>query len=56
MTGRRELRIGVVLEAFTDRPLEDTLAWLRRAAPQVTHVEVGAGGYAPHPHLSLIHI
>ena len=50
MTGRRELRIGVVLEAFTDRPLPDTLAWLRRAAPQVTHVEVGAGGYAPHPH------
>jgi len=50
VTGGRELRVGVVLEAFTDRPLEETLAWLRRDAPQVTHIEVGAGGYAPHPH------
>jgi len=50
MTGGRELRIGVVLEAFIDRPLEETLSWLRRDAPQVTRVEVGAGGYAPHPH------
>jgi len=43
-------RIGVVLEAFLDRPLEDVLAWLVRAAPEVTDIEVGAGGYAPHPH------
>ena len=45
-----QLRIGVVLEAFLDRPLEDVLAWLVRAAPEVTDIEVGAGGYAPHPH------
>jgi len=45
-----QLRIGVVLEAFVDRPLEDVLPWLAQAAPEVTHVEVGAGGYAPHPH------
>jgi sugar phosphate isomerase/epimerase len=44
-------RIGVVLEAFLDRPLEDVLTWLASAAPEVTAVEVGAGGYAPHPHL-----
>src|ERR1700751_2983539 len=50
MAGSPELRIGVVLEAFLDRPLDETLAWLRRAAPGITHIEVGAGGYAPHPH------
>jgi sugar phosphate isomerase/epimerase len=44
------LRIGVVLEAFLDRPLEELLPWLRRAAPEITDLEVGAGGYAPHPH------
>jgi predicted dehydrogenase len=43
-------RIGVVLEAFTGRPLDDVLGWLRAAAPEVTDIEVGAGGYAPHPH------
>src|SRR6516165_8071551 len=49
-TGPTQLRIGVVLEAFLDRPLEDVLPWLAQAAPEVTDVEVGAGGYAPHPH------
>ncbi|HEV3290130.1 MAG TPA: sugar phosphate isomerase/epimerase [Streptosporangiaceae bacterium] len=43
-------RIGVVLEAFVDQPLAEVLAWLRQAAPEITHIEVGAGGYAPHPH------
>lgn len=42
--------IGVVLEAFLDYPLDDVMAWLRSGAPEVTHIEVGAGGYAPHPH------
>jgi sugar phosphate isomerase/epimerase len=45
-----ELRIGVVLEAFADWPLERVLSWLPEAAPEVTHLEIGAGGYAPHPH------
>jgi sugar phosphate isomerase/epimerase len=49
-TTRAQLRIGVVLEAFLDRPLEDVLRWLAQAAPEVTDIEVGAGGYAPHPH------
>ncbi len=43
-------RIGVVLEAFLDRPLADVLSWLQRDVPDVTDIEVGAGGYAPHPH------
>ena len=45
-----QLRIGVVLEAFLDRPLADVLAWLAQAAPEVTDIEAGAGRYAPHPH------
>ena len=45
-----QLRIGVVLEAFLDWPLERILTWLPEAAPEVTHLEIGAGGYAPHPH------
>jgi sugar phosphate isomerase/epimerase len=49
-SAHRELRIGVVLEAFLDRPLDTVLGWLRRAAPEITDIEVGAGGYAPHPH------
>jgi sugar phosphate isomerase/epimerase len=49
-TAPAQLRIGVVLEAFLDRPLEDVLPWLAQAAPEVTDIEVGAGGYAPHPH------
>ncbi len=44
------MEIGVVLEAFLDRPLDELLPWLREAAPEVTALEVGAGGYAPHPH------
>lgn len=56
MPENSEPRIGVVLEAFLDRPLDDVLGWLQREAPEVTDIEVGAGGYAPHPHLSLIHI
>jgi sugar phosphate isomerase/epimerase len=50
MAGSTELRIGVVLEAFLDWPLDKILAWLRRTAPEITDIEVGAGGYAPHPH------
>ena len=42
--------IGVVLEAFLDKTLEQALQFLQDEAPDVTHVEVGAGGYAPHPH------
>src|SRR2546423_1403334 len=51
MTGSLdELRIGVVTEAFASRPLTDVMDWLLRAAPRVTDLEVGAGGYAPTTH------
>ena len=44
------MRLGVVLEAFLDRTFDDTLALVAARAPQVTDVEVGVGGFAPHPH------
>jgi len=50
MTADRSLRIGVVLEAFLDWPLDRVMPWLREHAPDVTDLEIGAGGYAPHPH------
>lgn len=43
-------RIGVVLEAFLDHPLDEVLTWLSTEVSDVTAVEVGVGGYAPHPH------
>src|SRR3984893_9273636 len=48
--GTAGLRIGVVVEAFLAGPLQRVLTWLPEAAPEVTHLEIGAGGYAPHPH------
>jgi sugar phosphate isomerase/epimerase len=50
MSSTEELRIAVVMEAFLDSPLEEVLDWLSVAAPEVTDLEIGAGGYAPHPH------
>ena len=44
------LRIGVVLEALIVQPFPAVLDWLLANAPNVTDVEVGSGGYAPHPH------
>ena len=43
--------VSVVLEAFLDHSLDEALTWLSTEVPEVTAVEVGAGGYAPHPHL-----
>jgi sugar phosphate isomerase/epimerase len=48
-----EVRIGVVTEAFADRPLVDVMDWLVRDAPLVTDLEVGAGGYAPTAHCDM---
>ncbi len=50
MSTVEDLRIGVVLEAFLDNSLEDALRFLAAEAPEVSVIEVGAGGYAPHPH------
>lgn len=44
------LRIGVVLEALIARPFPAALDWLLANAPEVTDLEIGSGGYAPHPH------
>jgi len=44
------MRLGVVLEAFVDRTLDDTLDILSTSAPRVTDLEVGVGGFASAPH------
>jgi sugar phosphate isomerase/epimerase len=44
------MRLGVVLEAFLDRSLDDTLELLGSTASPVTGLEVGVGGFAPAPH------
>jgi sugar phosphate isomerase/epimerase len=44
------MRFGVVLEAFLDRTLDDTLALLSEQAPHATDLEIGVGGFAPSPH------
>jgi sugar phosphate isomerase/epimerase len=44
------MRLGVVLESFLDRSLDDALAVLAKRAPQVTDLEIGVGGFAPTPH------
>jgi len=46
-------RLGVVTEAFAARPLVDVMDWLVQAAPRVTDLEVGAGGYAPTGHCDM---
>jgi sugar phosphate isomerase/epimerase len=48
---RGETCIAVVAEAFLDRSLIELLDWLAAAAPSVRGLELGSGGYAPHPHL-----
>src|SRR5947209_2026664 len=47
---RLAMRLGVVLEAFVDRTLADTLELLATAAPEVSALEVGVGGFAPAAH------
>ena len=47
----QECDVSVVLEAFLDSSLDEVLTWLSTQAEEVTAIEVGAGGYAPHPHL-----
>src|SRR2546425_69087 len=44
---RPAMRLGVVLEAFLDRTLDDTLDLVARGAPQITDLEIGVGGFAP---------
>jgi len=44
------MRLGVVLEAFADRTLEEALELLATTAPQISALEVGVGGFGPTPH------
>ena len=46
-------RLGVVTEAFANRPLIEVMDWLRASAPAITDLEIGAGGYAPTGHCDL---
>ena len=50
--GLEEIRIGVVTEAFVDRPLIEVMDWLREG-PLVTDLEIGTGGYAPTQHCDM---
>src|SRR5437667_5019261 len=43
-------RLGMVTEAFADRAILDVMEGLVRAAPAISDLEVGAGGYAPTGH------
>jgi sugar phosphate isomerase/epimerase len=44
------VRLGIVTEAFGNRPLDAVLGWLADAAPAITDLELGSGGYAPTTH------
>ena len=44
------MRLGVVTEAFGERPLGAVLDWLTASAPGVTDLELASGGYPPTPH------
>jgi sugar phosphate isomerase/epimerase len=44
------VKLGVVIEAFGDRPLEAVLAWLSDAVPAISDLELASGGYAPPTH------
>jgi sugar phosphate isomerase/epimerase len=46
----RTPKLAVVAEAFVDRSLVELMDWLVESAPEVTALELGSGGYAPHPH------
>jgi sugar phosphate isomerase/epimerase len=47
---RQERRLAVVAEAFLERSLIELIDWLTSAAPEISAIELGSGGYAPHPH------
>jgi sugar phosphate isomerase/epimerase len=42
--------LGLVTEAFLDWPLTELLDWLLATVPEIRALEIGSGGYAPHPH------
>lgn len=51
-------RLGIVTEAFANRPLGEVMDWLTKEAPTVEGLEIGTGAYAPTTHCdmpSLLH-
>ncbi len=42
--------LALVTEAFLDWSLPALLDWLLAEAPEIRALEIGSGGYAPHPH------
>jgi sugar phosphate isomerase/epimerase len=48
--GRAPAGVGVVTEPLAREPLAGVMDWLLKAAPEVTDLELGAGGYAPTGH------
>jgi sugar phosphate isomerase/epimerase len=46
-------RIGLVTEAFPDRPLVEVMEWVLAHAPEITDLEIGTGGYAPTGHCDM---
>jgi hypothetical protein len=42
--------LALVTEAFPDWPLPELLDWLLAEAREIRALEIGSGGYAPHPH------
>lgn len=50
------MRIGVFTEPLVARPLADVLDWLSMAAPEVTDLELGTGGYSPSGHCEADHL
>jgi sugar phosphate isomerase/epimerase len=51
--GSSSPRIGLVTEAFANRPLIDVMNWLVHETPLVTDLEIGTGGYAPTTHCDM---
>lgn len=49
-------KLAVVAEAFLDLSLTELLGWLEREVPEVDALELGSGGYAPHPHCDREHL
>jgi sugar phosphate isomerase/epimerase len=51
LTGSYDVpRLALVAECFSGWTLNQLLDWLIDAAPEITALEIGTGGYAPHPH------
>lgn len=44
------MRVGLLLETFPDWTLDEIMDFVAGRCPEITELEVGAGGFAPRPH------